>query len=246
VRGQIAASKFPDLPLYFTEWSASYNPRDPVHDSYVSAPYILTKLKATRAFAQGMSYWTYSDLFEEPGPPSTPFHGGFGLINREGIRKPAFFAYKYLNALRGREISSADDQALIATEGKRTGVLVWSWDQPDQKVSNRPFYTTVLPSHPVAAADIRFSGLVPGRYRLTVRRTGFHANDAHTRYLEMGSPKSLSPDQLSELQRLTRDVPEMSRVVDVARDGRFRTTVSMRSNDVVLAVIEPVQGSIRK
>jgi xylan 1,4-beta-xylosidase len=193
-----------------------------------------------------MSYWTYSDLFEEPGPPSTPFHGGFGLINREGIRKPAFFAYKYRNALRGREIPSSDDQVLIATEGKRTGVLVWSWNQPDQKVSNRPFYTTVLPSHAVAAADIRFFGLAPGRYRFTVRRTGFHANDAHTRYLEMGSPKSLSPGQLSELQRLTRDVPEMSRVVDVARDGRFRTTVSMRSNDVVLAVMEPVQGSIRK
>ncbi|RZM08239.1 MAG: beta-xylosidase, partial [Sphingomonas sp.] len=42
VRDQIRASKFPTLPLYFTEWSASYNPRDPVHDSYVSAPYILT------------------------------------------------------------------------------------------------------------------------------------------------------------------------------------------------------------
>ena len=31
-------SRFPDLPLYFTEWSTSYNPRDPVHDSYISAP----------------------------------------------------------------------------------------------------------------------------------------------------------------------------------------------------------------
>ena len=87
VREQIAASKYPDLPLFFTEWSASYNPRDPVHDSYISAAYILTKLKPTREYAQGMSYWTYSDLFEEAGPPPTPFHGGFGLMNREGIRK---------------------------------------------------------------------------------------------------------------------------------------------------------------
>ena len=33
VRAQIAASKFPALPLYFTEWSTSYTPRDRVHDS---------------------------------------------------------------------------------------------------------------------------------------------------------------------------------------------------------------------
>jgi xylan 1,4-beta-xylosidase len=89
VRGQIDATRYKGMPLYFSEWSASYNPRDPVHDSYVSAPYILTKLAATRGFAQGMSYWAYSDLFEEAGPPPTPFHGGFGLMNREGIRKPA-------------------------------------------------------------------------------------------------------------------------------------------------------------
>ena len=68
----------------------SYNPRDSVHDSYISSPYILSKIKASRGLLQGKSYWTYTDLFEEPGPPPTPFHGGFGLLNREGIRKPAF------------------------------------------------------------------------------------------------------------------------------------------------------------
>src|ERR1035438_8242232 len=94
VREQITASAFPDLPLYFTEWSTSYTPRDSVHDSYISAPYILTKLKACEELAQGLSYWTYTDLFEEPGPPTAPFQGGFGLLNPEGIRKPAFFAYK--------------------------------------------------------------------------------------------------------------------------------------------------------
>jgi xylan 1,4-beta-xylosidase len=51
-----------------------------------------------------MSYWTYSDLFEEPGPPTAPFQGGFGLLNPEGIRKPAFFAYKYLHALQGESL----------------------------------------------------------------------------------------------------------------------------------------------
>ena len=90
VREQISASAFPGLPLYFTEWSTSYTPRDSVHDSYISAPYILTKLKACQGLLQGMSYWTYTDLFEEPGPPTAAFQGGFGLLNPQGIRKPAY------------------------------------------------------------------------------------------------------------------------------------------------------------
>jgi xylan 1,4-beta-xylosidase len=102
VREQISASKYPNLPLYFTEWSTSYTPRDLVHDSYISAPYILAKLQGTKGLVQGMSYWTYADLFEEPGPPSKPFEGGFGLLNPQGIRKSAYFTYKYLHALSGK------------------------------------------------------------------------------------------------------------------------------------------------
>ncbi len=241
VRAQIAGSRFPKLPLYFTEWSSSYNPRDPVHDSYISAAYILGKLKATRGLAQGMSYWTYSDLFEESGPPPTPFHGGFGLMTREGVRKPAWFAYKYLNMLRGREVPCDDGQALAATEKGRTGILFWDWQQPEQKVSNRPFFTKPLPAPTASAMEIRFAGLTPGGYRLTVRRTGYHANDAQTRYLEIGSPSALSAAQLTELQELTRDRPETDRVVRVGAGGRYSLRVPMRANDVVLALLEPIR-----
>jgi len=239
VREQIERSSTPGLPLYFTEWSASYNPRDPVHDSYISAAYILGKLKGTRDYAQGMSYWTHTDLFEEAGVPPSPFHGGFGLMNREGVRKAAWFAYKYLNQLRGNEVPVRDAQVLVATQERRTGVLLWSWEQPDQPTSNRPFFTKPLPAKPSRPAKIAFANMTPGRYRLTVHRTGYKKNDAHTRYLEWGSPKSLSPAQVAELQRLTRDDPETSRTINAASDGRYSLTLPMRSNDVVLVLLEP-------
>jgi len=240
VRQQIADSPFPQLPLYFTEWSTSYTPRDAVHDSYISAPYILSKLKGVQGAVQGMSYWTYSDLFEESGPPPTPFHGGFGLINREGIRKPAFFAYKYLRAVRGKEIPSADGQAFIATDGTTTAALIWDWKQPEQTVSNRPFYTKVLPASAAPAAVLAYSKLSPGKYRLRVQRTGFRKNDAYSAYLDMGAPATLSPQQLGQLQSLTRDIPEVDRAATVGQDGRFTFELAMRTNDVALITLQLV------
>lgn len=237
VRQQISASPFPSLPLYFTEWSTSYTPRDAVHDSYISAPYILSKLKATQGLVQGMSYWTYTDLFEEPGPPPTPFHGGFGLINREGIRKPAFFAYKYLQALRGKEIPSSDAESMMASDGVSTAALIWEWEQPEQKVSNRPFYTKLVPASAAPTARLTFKHLTVGVYQLQVKRTGFRANDAYSAYLEMGMPASLSADQLSKLRKLTRDVPETDRKVTVGSSGEYTMDIPMRSNDIVLVVL---------
>jgi xylan 1,4-beta-xylosidase len=238
-RQEIEASAFPGLPLYITEWSTSYNPRDKVHDSYISASWILTKLRATRGYAQAMSYWTYSDLFEEPGPPDRAFHGGFGLMTRDGVRKPAWFAYKYLNALRGKEIPSADAAVLAAIDGRKTQVLVWDWQHREQPTSNSVFFGKPVPAIGAPSVQLDLRHLAPGRYRVQVRRTGYQANDAHTAYLQMGSPKDLSPEQLRQLQALTADQPELDRTVRVGADGRLQWKLPMRSNDVVLVTLEP-------
>lgn len=244
VRQEISASAFPHLPLFFTEWSTSYTPRDSVHDAYISAPYILSKLKACQGLVQGMSYWTYTDLFEEPGPPSSSFHGGFGLLNREGIRKPAFFAYKYLHALQGQEIPSADSQAILARQGSDMAAVVWNFDQSGQKVSNRSYFTKPLPSHPVAPVKFKVTHLqASAAYHVEVHRTGYHANDAYSAYLEMGSPKDLSPAEVAKLNNLTRDVPEVEKTMRAGGDGSIELMVPMRSNDIALILIQRQPGA---
>ena len=245
VRQQISASPFPGLPLYFSEWSTSYTPRDSVHDSYISAAYILTKLKASQGLAQGMSYWTYTDLFEEPGPPTAPFQGGFGLLNPDGIRKPAYFAYKYLHALQGKSLATSDAQAMFSTKDGDFTAVIWDFEQPEQKVSNRSFYTKATPSHPAAPVELRVAHLAPNAaYQLEVHRTGFHSNDAYTAYLEMGSPKALTEAQIAQLNGITRDLPETDKVMRSGPAGTIEFTVPMNSNDVVLVKLKPVRRAI--
>lgn len=235
VRAQIAVSAYPGLPLYFTEWSTSYTPRDSIHDSYISAPYILTKLKGSEKLAQGMSYWTYTDLFEEPGPPTAPFQGGFGLLNPEGIRKPAFFAYKYLHALQGSSVPTSDPNAWLSTNDGNFSGVIWDFEQPDQKLSNRSFYTKVVPDHPAAPVQLQVTHLAPkSDYRLKIFRTGYHANDAYSAYLEMGSPRQLTAEQVAHLNKITQDLPETATVVHSSSSGTMEINVSMRSNDIVL------------
>jgi len=244
VRGQISASPFPGLPLYFTEWSTSYTPRDSVHDSYISAPYILTKLKASQGLLQGMSYWTYTDLFEEPGPPTAPFQGGFGLLNPQGIRKPAYFAYKYLHALQGESLTTTDPQAMLATHNGNIAAVIWDFEQPDQKVSNRPFYTRPIPNRAAAPVQLQVTHLVPNAdYRLEIHRTGYHANDAYSAYIEMGSPRELTAAQIAQLNELTRDLPEIDKLVRIGPDGTVMFSISMNSNDIVLVKLERSHGS---
>ncbi|MGO4378171.1 GH39 family glycosyl hydrolase [Pseudoduganella sp. RAF53_2] len=242
VREQITASKYPQLPLYFTEWSTSYTPRDLVHDSYISAAYILSKLQSSKGLAQGMSYWTFSDLFEEPGPQRKPFEGGFGLMNPQRIRKSAYFAYKYLHSLDGKEIPAEDRQVMAATDGKSVRAVLWDFQQPRQPVSNRSFYSRVQPAADSAPISLQVLHAKAGKYRLQLHRTGFRANDPYTAYVEMGMPAQLTNEQLGRLSALTKDTPESSRIVSIGKSGAFTLKVPMRSNDVVLVTLEPLRG----
>jgi xylan 1,4-beta-xylosidase len=237
VRQQIEASASPGLPLYFTEWSTSYNPRDSVHDSYHSAAYVLTKLKESQGSLQAMSYWTFSDLFEEPGPPTAPFQGGFGLLNPQGIRKPVYFAYKYLHRLGERELDTHDPQSIATLDDGGLKLLAWHFAPIDQPVSNRSFFTRVQPVTDLAPLEIALSGMQPGSYEARIHRTGFERNDAYTAYLKLGAPSALTPAQLDELHTSTRDEPLLETLqVDAA--GAAKLTIPMRQYDVVFVDLQ--------
>jgi xylan 1,4-beta-xylosidase len=234
VRREVAAAGRPDIPVYFTEWSTSYNPRDPVHDAYLSAPYILEKLKGVQGSVQSMSYWTYTDLFEEAGPPPASFHGGFGLLNREGIRKSAFFAYKYLDELGRDELRDSDSESWLTREGDDFAGLIWNYTPPRQTVGDRSYFRELHPSEALPPIRLTVSSLTPGDYRLSVFRTGYRSNDAYSQYIAWGLPTDLTATQLATLQRLTRDTPQTSIILHVGSSGVAHRQIPIRTNDIIL------------
>ncbi len=241
VRQQVKASSMPDLPVHFTEWSTSYNPRDPIHDTYLSAAFVLDKLKKTEGSVQSMSYWTYTELFEEAGKPPASFHGGFGLLNREGIRKATFFAYKYLNELGPQVLHNSDARSWLTRDGGNFSGLIWDYTTPDQKESNRPYFRKLHPSTPLPPIDLTVTSLQPGKYRLLVHRTGFKTNDAYSQYIEWGMPKDLTPKQIEALQELSSDTPQTDIMVDVGADGTFNRKIPIQTNDLILVNVSRVQ-----
>lgn len=236
VSAQVSASAMPTLPVHFTEWSTSYTPRDPVHDSYHSAAWILAKLKRCEGYAESMSYWTFTDIFEEPGPPTGPFHGGFGLVNTQGLRKGAFFAYKYLNRLGERELECDDADAHVCADERGTQVLVWNVTPSGTDEPNQEYYRRDLPSSHVERISVEISGFENGRYRVSSYRTGYRKNDVYTASLGMSLDRSLSPEHAAILRSASADEPSVE-TVDVA-GGTFGMSLTLDSNEVVLLEIE--------
>ncbi len=242
-RAEIAASPGPNLELHYTEWSTSYTPRDPLHDCYQSAAFILDKVRHAAGYAQSMSYWVFTDIFEEAGPRRRPFHGGFGLVNLQGIPKPAFFAFRFLHELGDQELQSSDPASYVCRD-HTGGVQALFWDftlpHPTPQENDQVYYLQDRPPGAKPPVELRLADLTPGTYELEVSQVGYRVNDAFADYRDLGSPRDLSPAQVAFLKAHNRGAPETRVLVTVGRDGRFRRQFPMRDNDVYLVRLRPL------
>ena len=204
-----------DLPVYYTEWCTSSNPRDALHDDPYAAAFIVKTVLEANGLVEGYSYWTFSDIFEENYFPSVPFHGGFGLLNLHGIAKPSYRAYQLLHGL-GTE--------LMQLEGKHETIDAWL--VRGEKSATLMLTNFALPRHPIATETVSFALKgVPSVSGATIQRIDLEHANAKRRWEQLGKPEYLSAAMVAELDALSRLQTE---VQPILRDGgTLRLEVTM-------------------
>lgn len=235
VRSKIDASPFAKTELHYTEWSSSYTPSDPIHDSYHSAAFILNKIRHIGSAAESMSYWTFTDIFEEAGPRRTPFHGGFGLLNYQDLPKPSYFAYEFLHRLGNTELECADPEAFVC-RGDDGSVQALFWDftitHPGPSIINQEFYAKDQPAKSIGAALLKISGLKAGTYRIRATKVGYRANDVQSAWRDLGSPSQLTRADVAKLREACAGTPCVDELAQVGEDGLLSRSFAIRENDV--------------
>jgi xylan 1,4-beta-xylosidase len=235
-RKEIEGSAMPGLELHYTEWSASYTPADPIHDSYHEAAYVLDKIKKVGDAATSMSYWVFTDIFEEPGPRFTPFHGGFGMLNYQAINKPVFYAFKFMNQLGNTELMNADSNSWACKDDKgNVQVLLWdfTYTLPDS-VNNQDYYIRDLPAKSKGNVRVKISGIPAGTYNFDIYKVGYRVNDPYTTYFDMGRPNQLIKEQVRKIKELNNGSAISSEKIKVKKGATFLKKLEIRENDVFL------------
>lgn len=230
------------VELHYTEWNSSSSPKDLVHDTYLNAAYVLNVLRHVDGAAQSMSYWTFTDIFEEAGPPFSPLHGGFGLLTLQGYRKPSFYSFSYLSQLGKYELVSSDkDSWVCKNEAGEVQILAYDLTLPvfpKGEHNNSLFAKERIPENK-DSLKIELENIPNGEYRLEVYRTGYMDNDIQSAYIRMGAPKQLNSSQLETLELYSMDIPQTLYLCEII-DGKFECVLPMRDNDVYFVKLVPL------
>jgi xylan 1,4-beta-xylosidase len=207
------------MPLIWSEYNAAYDNNTAVTDSAYMGPYLANTIRECDGLTTMMSYWTFSDVFEEQGVVKTPFYGGFGLLAEDSIPKPAFNDFALLHRLGDARLEVKSDSVLVTKRKDGTlAVAVWNLFLPEEAGTPKSF-------------TLHFSGAKASKVRVTIVDKD-HGSPLPA-YEKMGSPRFPSRRQIETLRKAAA-MPATEE--QVFKNGEMKLTLQPHS----LALIEVV------
>jgi xylan 1,4-beta-xylosidase len=197
-----------------------------LHDEPYAAAFVASTILEANGLVNGYSFWTFSDIFEEDYLPSTPFHGGFGLLNLHGIPKPTYRVFELFHALGDRQslvdgLHETVDCSLVQKESSVT-LLLTNHTTPGHSIE-----TEQLEIHLTNARE---------PVKAYVQRVDEDNANPKRLWVEMGQPEYLSSKELDQLHDASQVVNEKQPFK--YDDGAVNLRITMPPHAVAAVTIE--------
>lgn len=223
-------SAYPNAELHLTEWNTSPSSRDRMHDFLPPAAYIVKTNLDCIGLTNSLAFWTFTDIFEEKGGGESIFHGGFGMINYQGIVKPSYHAYRMLNQL-GDEKLYKDEYLFVTRDSGNGKISALAYNYPKE-------YENAVPS----GNDKREGGTSkPLSFSMDNLKTGTqfkietldkdHGN-IHNFWEAMGKPEPPTREQVKVMKAYAENLK--TEIITVGNDGKLNIEKELTPWSVVL------------
>eukprot|EP01119_Soliformovum_irregulare_P000058 TRINITY_DN10050_c0_g1_i1.p1 TRINITY_DN10050_c0_g1~~TRINITY_DN10050_c0_g1_i1.p1 ORF type:complete len:493 (-),score=73.35 TRINITY_DN10050_c0_g1_i1:108-1586(-) len=193
------------IPVYYTEYDDGYN-----DGTSYSAAFAIYENYNAHGVVQALSWWPFTDIFEEGGLYPDPYalKSGWlpvdGLMNVYGIPKPNYRAFQLLHWTGDTLLTDVKPDtwkdnnktvSVFATTGNGTSIFVVNWNpHPLPCVSEKVS---------VFISDVPANSVKARVYVIDSKET-----QSRSAWEAMGSPLYLKPHQVNQLDRASELVPQ--------------------------------------
>ncbi len=214
--------------LHWNEWGRSFHAVDHRREHPSEAAFIARLLADVSQEADTFAYWCLSDIYDQVGYGREAFFGGYGLLNLNGLRKPAYHAFQLLSLLDHERVAVAGDgldsfcNTIVTASARTAHVLVYAYDHTDEPARSSLNVTVDLPAGAKAGKLYRIDSI---------------ENNVIARWQDMGAPAYLSREQTTELAADNQLRPCPGAVVVEGVENRLRARFTMEAPGVALLEI---------
>jgi xylan 1,4-beta-xylosidase len=172
------------------------------------ASFIVDNNWRARGLMDSLSFWVVSDIFEESRQGDTPFHGGFGLVNVQGLKKPSYHGYWFLSRLGDEVVAEGDSYAITRRRDGTLAILMWNYCHYRDDANDSRLLAAAKPQNiynlfavqPSREFQLNVAG-VGQEVRLQITRFDRQHGSVYDAWADMGAPQHILPADLEVLRR---------------------------------------------
>ena len=229
-----------DIPLYVVEWNSSISNRNFLNDSCFRASYITKKIIEILSMADMVCLWMGSDWVSNYFDTKRIANGGSGLITKDTIRKPVYFALQFLNQL-GEELLLHNEELIVTKEiGKDVYHIIgfhYQRYEDTYVVANDPIDSPekvekIFLTNQECNIDLILKNVADGNYTITSNRICREKGSILDEWKKFQYEETLTNEDIKYLREITQPERRMEGVMSV--EGRVQIRMTLRGQEIIL------------
>lgn len=205
---------------YITDWNNSLANRNYIQDSCYRGTFILKNVLDHYDKVDEMGFWYMSDLLNVYYDTAGILSGSAGVLTKDGIRKPAFYAFKFLSELGNLLIEKGENYIITKNDEGHIRILCFN----NKNLSPKYFLVEEDRHKPEGISQlflnkdslnlkIRLKKL-PYNDTFVVRQKIVNENNGSilNQWIEMGCEKELLPEDIQYLRRTSVPAVKIQRI----------------------------------
>ena len=219
--------------FHMNEWGLSWYPFNPVRETANEAAFIAKTMNEVSQEADYFAYWCLSDIYNQVGYGREAFHGNYGMLTMDGLRKPNYFAHQLLNRLGNQQITvegtglGDSTNALVSRSESGVQAMVYAFDI-NYQAGDTPGTCSVTLDLP--------NNLNPSTAK--IYRLDDEHNSVMQAWQQMGSPAIPTPAEVEKLKSVnTLRSDSATNLISQTNQG-YQATFSMPSPAVAFLEVD--------
>lgn len=169
---------------------------NPIYDTSYMIPYIIQNAIDEKP----LNTKAFDSIASNDEPSNEIFFGDHGIVNQQGINKPAYYAYYFLSKL-GNEIIENGEGYIVAKEDEDIKILLYSYGEDINKLIS--FEDLTKKRGRKKTAERQFSLNITNLhddYNVIRYKINENVGSAYNYWVDLGKPTRLSEDEIEFLK----------------------------------------------
>lgn len=221
------------IPLYITNWNITMSNRNLFNDTVFKGAYIIKNVINVIGSADLLAYFVVSDAYSEYYDSSCLLYGGCGLISKDGIAKPAMYAFLFLTKLCDNLIAKGENYIITRDAHGRITIVYHNMKEFNYLLNRREltyenlniFFSDMEPLN----MQIDLANMPDGEYKVRCQSVHAESGSLLDEWLHFGVGTELGPEELRYLSRIV--TPRITVKKQSVADGCLKLKLNIRANE---------------